>query len=86
MFRSAYGAPVLIEDAPTIEFRNGLFYVCIDSAGLCLAYTPSVFFEAIGAAVAESRKYPIGRSAKIIPVDFVGHHGQAASASGSPSK
>lgn len=71
-------APILIEDAPDYEFKNGLFYVRLPAADTILAYRPCVFFEAIAAAVEESRQY------RTAGAEIINLH--AASASGSPSK
>lgn len=64
---SMWGATVLIEEAPDIEFRGGLFYV-IDTVGekqLVRAMRPNVFFRLFAKAGEAARQHKFG-SAEII--------------------
>ena len=75
---SMWGATVLIEETPEIEFRGGLFYV-IDSVGdrqIVRAMRPNVFFRLFAKAGEAAKKHKFG-SAEVIPFPETGESPQA---------
>lgn len=73
---------LLVEEAPEIEFRGGLFYLTVKAGDetIALACRPSVFFQGLAAAATAARGCKFGGAEVISLADH------AASASGSPSK
>lgn len=70
------GAPMLVEAAPEIEIREGLFYVT-DPSGITRVYRPHVFFSTFRLASEQWREWRVDQSGKV--EDIAHWRDQAAS-------